>query len=177
MVLLFCIVSQSNYGNHFILGFTQQYKRRLYNDYNEITITARLDATVTVTSLIMGEIINTTSIKAGKVFTFKVSATFRMQGTRIERKGIEIKSTADIAVIGTNYVSATADAFLALPTTTLGKTYVVATRLNSGRSLHEVNAGIISQRDATEVTITLKTKDILLILVQTIQVVSLLLLS
>ena len=158
MVLLLCIVEQSNYGNHFILGFTQQYKSRLYNDYNEITITARFDATVTVTSLIIKDLINTKSIKAGEVFTFKVSATFRMNGTRIERKGIEIKSTADIAIIGANYVSGTADAFLALPTTTLGKTYVVATRLNSGTSSSEVNAGIISQRDGTEVTITLKTK-------------------
>ena len=45
-----------------------------------------------------------------------------------------------------------------MPTTTLGKTYVVATRLNPGKSRDEVNAGIISQRDATEVTIILKTK-------------------
>ena len=99
-----------------------------------------------------------TSIKAGNVFTFKVSATFRMEGTRIERKGIEIKSTANIAVIGANYVWATSDAFLALPTTTLGKTYVVATRLNSGISDNIVNFGIISPRDEMKVTITLKTE-------------------
>ena len=82
-----------------------------------------------------------------------------MEGTGIEKKGIEIKSTAEIAVIGTNYMRGSSDAFLALPETTLGKTYVVATRLNSdGFSQNLVNIGIISQRDATKVTITLKTK-------------------
>ena len=82
-----------------------------------------------------------------------------MEGTGIEKKGIEIKSTAEIAVIGTNYMRGSSDAFLALPETTLGKTYVVATRLNSdGFSQNLGNIGIISQRDATKVTITLKTK-------------------
>ena len=41
----------------------------------------------------------------------------------------------------------------------VGKTYVVATRLNSeGFSQNLVNTGIISQRDTAKVTITLKTK-------------------
>ena len=156
----FSIVYQSNYGSHFILGFTQQHSSVLYDGYNEITIIARFDAKVTVTSL-MKDLLNTTSIKAGKVFTFTVPASFRMEGTRIEKKGIEIKSTAEIAVIGANYAYRTSDAFLALPTKTLGKTYVVATRLNSfsgGPSTNLVNIGIISQRDGTKVTITLKTK-------------------
>ena len=148
---MFCLVEQSNYGNHFILGFTQQHRNAFYSGHNEITIIARFDATVTVTYFIMKYLINTTSIKAGKVFTFKVSTTFRMNETGVERKGIEIKSTTDIAVIGTNYVGALSDAFLALLTTTLGKTYVVATRLNSGISENIVNFGII-------VTITLKTE-------------------
>ena len=151
----FFIVYQSNYGSHFILGFTQQYSLGLYDGYNEITIIARFDAKV---SVIMKDLVNTTSIKAGKVFTFTIPATFRMSGTGIEKKGIEIKSTTEIAVIGANYVYRTSDAFLALPTTTLGKTYVVATRLNSGLSSSVVNFGIISQRDGTQVTITLKTK-------------------
>ena len=81
-----------------------------------------------------------------------------MEGTRVERKGIEIKSTAKIAVIGANYALVSSDAFLALPTTTLGKNCVVATRLNSGTSQNLVNVGIISQRDGTTVTITLKTE-------------------
>ena len=78
----------------------------------------------------------------------------------MKKKGIEIKSTAEIAVIGANHVPVgSSDAFLALPTTTLGKTYVVATRVNSGGlSQNLVNIGIISQRDGTKVTITLKTK-------------------
>ena len=141
-----------------MLGFTQQHSSRLYDGYNEITIIARFDAKVTVTSLIKKDLLNTTSIKAGKVFTLTVPATFRMEETGIEKKGIEIKSTAEIAVIGANYLRATTDAFLALPTTTLGKTYVVATRLNSGPSQNLVNIGIISQRYGTKVTITLKTK-------------------
>ena len=158
-ILVASVVQQSNYGCHFILGFTQQYSSRLYDGYNEITIIARFDAKVTVTSVIMKDLLNTISIKAGKVFTFTVPASFRMEGTGIEKKGIEIKSTAEIAVIGANYVVATSDAFLALPTTTLGKTYVVATRLNSGGlSQNLVNIGIISQRDGTKVTVTLKTK-------------------
>ena len=107
----------------------------------------------------MKDLLNTTSIKAGKVLTFKVPLSFRMEGTRTEKKGIEIKSTAEIAVIAANYISGTSDAFLVLPTSTLGKTYVVATRLNSGgHSLGLVSIGIISQLDGTKVTITLKTK-------------------
>ena len=157
-ILVVSVVQQSNYGCHFILGFTQQYYNRLYDEYNEITVIARFDVKVTVTSLITKDLLDTTSIKAGKVFTFTVPATFRMEGTGIEKKGIEIKSTAEIAVIGANYVHQTSDAFLALPTTTLGKTYIVATRLNSEKSLNLVNVGIISQRDGTKVTITLKTK-------------------
>ena len=142
------------------MGFTAQFFDGIYRSegYNEITIIARFDAKVTVTSL-MKDLLNTTSIKAGKVFTFTVPRSFRMEETRIEKKGIEIKSTAEIAVIGANYAFASSDAFLALPTTTLGKTYVVATRLNSGgTSQNLVNIGIISQRDGTKVTITLKTK-------------------
>ena len=154
----FSIVEQSNYGSHFILGFTQQHPFFLLSGYNEITIIARFDAKVTVTSL-MKDLHSTTSIKAGKVFTLTVPRSYRMEGTRIEKKGIEIKSTGEIAVIGANYAPASSDAFLALPTTILGKTYVVATRLNPGGISHNsVNIGIISQRDRTKVTITLKTK-------------------
>ena len=152
------IVYQSNYGSHFTLGFTQQYPDYLYDGHNEITIIARFDAKV---SLITKDQLNTSSIKAGNVFTFTVPGSFRMAGTGIERKGIEIKSTAEIAVIGANHTLGTSDAFLALPTTTLGKTYIVATRLNSfsgERSTNLVNIGIISQRYGTKVTITLKTK-------------------
>ena len=155
------IVYQSNYGRHFILGFMAQFLDGRYHNsgYNEIAITARFDAVVTVSSLMMKDLLHTTSIKAGKVFTFKVPVSFRMTGTRIEKKGIEIKSTAEIAVVGANYISMSSDAFLALPTSTLGKTYVVATRLNTvGLSQNLVNVGIISQRDGTKVTITLKTK-------------------
>ena len=161
------IVYQSNYGRHFVLGFMAQFHagRYHYIGYNEIAITARFDAMVTVSSLMMKDLLNTTSIKAGNVFTFTVPVSFRMEGTRIEKKGIEIKSTAEIAVVGANYMSGTADAFLALPTTTLGKTYVVATRLNTGGwSQNLVNVGIISQRDGTKVTITLQTKGYLMYL-------------
>ena len=147
------VVQQSNYGIHFILGFTQQHSSVLYDGYNEITIIARFNAKVTVTSLFMKDLHNTTSIKAGKTFTFTVPTSFRMAGTGIEKKGIEIKSTAEIAVIGANYAYRTSDAYLALPTTTLGKTYVVATKQTEG----SVNIGIISQRDGTKVSITLKT--------------------
>ena len=97
------------------MGYPQSYSNN--NGYNEITIIARFDAKITVTSLIMKDLLNT-SIKAGEVFTLTVSRSFRMEGTGIEKKGIEIKSTAEIAVIGANYVLGSSDAFLALPTTT-----------------------------------------------------------
>ena len=155
------IVYQSNYGRHFVLGFMPQFFSGRYRNsgYNEIAIIARFDAMVTVSSLMMKDLLHTTSIKAGKVLTFTVPASFRMKGTQIEKKGIEIKSTAEIAVIGANYILGSSDAFLALPTSTLGKTYVVATRLNTGGwSQNLVNVGIISQRNGTKVTITLQTK-------------------
>ena len=157
------IVYQSNYGHHFILGFMQQYQGRTYSGRNEIAITARFDAMVTVSSLMMKDLLHTTSIEAGKMFTFTVPVSFRMEGTRIEKKGIEIKSTAEIAVVGANFEPQTSDAFLALPTSTLGKTYVVATRLNSG-AIGSQSFGIISQRNGTKVTITLKTKGYLIYL-------------
>ena len=153
------IAYQSNYGRHFILGFMAQYYGGRYIGYNEIAITARFDAMVTVSSLMMKDLLNTTSIKAGKVSTFTVPVSFRMEGTRIEKKGIEIKSTAEIAVVGANFEPASSDAFLALPTSTLGKTYVVSTRLNTVRkSQNLVDIGVISQRGGTIVTITLQTK-------------------
>ena len=161
------IVYQSNYGRHFILGFIPDHYQRYGSQfgYNEIAITARFDAVVTVSSLMMKDLLNTTSIKAGKVLTFTVPVSFRMNGTQIEKKGIEIKSTAEIAVVGANFEFATSDAFLALPTTTLGKTYVVATRLNTGGpSQNLVSIGIISQLDGTKVTITLQTKGYLIYL-------------
>ena len=158
------IVHQSNYGRHFILGFMSNLQFR-NSAYNKIAITARFDAVVTVSSLMMKDLLNTTSIKAGKVFTFTVPASFRMNGIQIEKKGIEIKSTAEIAVVGANFEPGSSDAFLALPTTTLGKTYVIATRLNTvGRSQNLVDVGIISQLDGTKVTITLQTKGYLIYL-------------
>ena len=56
---------------------------------------------------------------------------------------MQIQSTANIAVIGINYVSGFSNSFLALPTSALGKTYVVSTRLNlgCGRSLKSANFG------------------------------------
>ena len=155
------IVYQSNYGRHFILGFMPNFydDRYHYSGYNEIAITARFDAMVTVSSLMMKDPLNTTSIQAGKVFTFTIPVSFRMNGTRIEKKGIEIKSTAEIAVVGANYIRGSSDAFLVLPTSTLGKTYALSTRLNTvGKSQNLVNVGIISQLDGTKVTITLQTK-------------------
>ena len=100
----FFVVYQSNYGSHFILGFTAQFYDGIYRTkgYNEIAIIARFDAKVTVTS-VMKDLLNTISIKAGKVFTLTVPRSYRMEETRIEKKGIEIKSTGEIAVIGANH--------------------------------------------------------------------------
>ena len=155
-------MDQSNYGSHFLIGFTQQLLRKNRRGFNEISITAQCDARITITSLMSKNPLQMISLKAGKVFNFKVSSSFRMNGTGVDNKGVQIQSTANIAVIGINYVRGSSDAFLALPTSALGKTYVVSTRLNLGygRSLKLSNFGVISQRDGTKVSITLKTNGI-----------------
>ena len=156
-------IDRSNYGTHFVLGFTQQFASKQLYGFNEIGITAQCDSKITITSIMSKNLLRTMSLKAGKVFKFKVSPSFRMKGTGVEKKGIEIKSTADIAVIGINYVQYTSDAFLALPTAALGQTYVITSRINSGyaRSQNVANFGVISQKDETKVTITARPRGFL----------------
>ena len=79
-----------------------------------------------------------------------------MKGKNIERKGIELNSTKDIAVFCLNHVDSTADGYLALPTSAVGTTYVVASYIEYGYS----NFGIISGANGTKIQVILNTSDV-----------------
>ncbi|XP_028411539.1 IgGFc-binding protein-like [Dendronephthya gigantea] len=78
----------------------------------------------------------------------------RMRSTRVDTKGILVTSTADVAVSCLSQARFTSDSYLALPTTKLGRKYVVA-------SYEKTNLGIISTEDNTVVSITLNADGVL----------------
>ena len=90
----------------------------------------------------------TTSIKAGEIFEYKLPLALRMTGTGKQMNGIEILSTRNVSVTCVNHNSGTADAYLALPVSTLGLTYVVA-------SYSPGNLGIVSAYDGNKVSLLL----------------------
>ena len=71
----------------------------------------------------------------------------------IENKGIHITAGAPITVYGLNRIPATTDAYLAIPTASLGTTYRVVSYVTSG-----FNDGlqVVATQDGTTVTITPK---------------------
>ena len=71
-----------------------------------------------------------------------------MTGTGKQMKGIEILSTRNISVTCVNHYTGTADAYIALPVSTLGLTYVVASHSPG-------NLGIVSAYDDNKIILLL----------------------
>ncbi|WP_426749850.1 Ig-like domain-containing protein [Myxococcus sp. Y35] len=71
----------------------------------------------------------------------------------VESKGIHVTAGADISVYGLNRLLQTTDAFLGLPTASLGTDYVVQAYPNVN-VLNGSQFSVVATEDATEVTIT-----------------------
>ena len=71
-----------------------------------------------------------------------------MKGTGKQMNGIEVLSTSNISVTCVNHNTVTADAYIALPVSILGLTYVVASHSPG-------NLGIVSAYDDNEITLLL----------------------
>ena len=117
----------NNYGTHFIIGFTTY----SYNpsDYIGVSIMAPYDTNVTIFSNQSNMSWNkTVYIKEGESFEFKLPNSLRMDRSRFLQRGIEISSTKNISMFCLNTQSnrQVVDGYLALPSTTLGSIYVVA---------------------------------------------------
>jgi len=77
----------------------------------------------------------------------------------IERKGINITASQEVAVYGMNRVLFTSDGFLALPTDVIGRRYVIQGYGNEFTGVPDLNGtqfGIVATEDNTSVTITPK---------------------
>jgi hypothetical protein len=101
----------------------------LYSGYNEILISARKSR---------NPLLKDKYIKAGNVLKYKVSPSITMYSTVVDTLGISVTATADVAVFCLYYRRYTSDSFLALPTSRLGRKYVVTvavedTKFGKGR--------------------------------------------
>lgn len=71
----------------------------------------------------------------------------------VEPKGIQVTASADISVYGLNRLQETTDAFLGLPTVSLGTEYVVQAFPNVN-VINGSQFSVVATEDATQVTIT-----------------------
>ncbi len=142
----------NNYGQHFIVGFTAQYRGFQRYGYIGLSIIAPYDTNITILSKKPSAPLNyTTHIKAGDVFEYELPKSLRMEGTGKQMNGIEILSTENISVVCLNHYSSSADGYLALPTNALGLTYVAAS-YKPYNSDSRANLAIISPHDNNTIT-------------------------
>ena len=145
----------NNYGKHFIIGFTAQYRGYQNYGYIGLSILAPYDTNITIFSRKRSAPLNyTTHIKGGEVFEYKLPVSLRMEGTGKQMNGIEILSTNNISVLCLNHYSTSADGYLALPTNTLGLTYVTAS-YQPYNSDSRANLAIISAYENNTITFVL----------------------
>ena len=142
----------NNYGQHFIIGFTAQYRGVQQYGYIGLSIIAPYDTNITILSRKPSASLNyTTHIKGGDVFEYELPKSLRMQGAGKQMNGIEILSTENISVVCLNHYSSSADGYLALPTNALGLTYVAAS-YEPYDSHSRANLAIISAHDNNTIT-------------------------
>ena len=137
----------NSYGTHFIIGFTTY----TYNpsDYIGVSIMAPYDTNVTIFSNQSSMSWNkTVYIKEGESFEFKLPNSLRMDRSRFLQRGIEISSTRNISMFCLNSQSnrQVVDGYLALPSTTLGLIYVIAS-YQPYSSGYRANIAVISAHD------------------------------
>jgi hypothetical protein len=94
------------------------------------------------------------TVTANTVTTVTVPSSLASHTSNVvDSKGIHVTAANDVTVYGVNYITATADAFMGLPTDVLGTDYVVMTYKNS----NIVNGnmfGVVGTVNGTTVTIT-----------------------
>ena len=90
----------------------------------------------------------TVYIKEGERFEFKLPNSLRMDRSRFLQRGIKISSTRNISMFCLNSQSnrQIVDGYLALPSTTLGLIYVIASYQPQSRS-YRANIAVISAHD------------------------------
>ncbi len=144
-----CIVSfflgtANHYGKHFILGFTSQYYNYRYG-YIGVSILSPYDTNVTIFGTQSSKPWNyTIHIEEGKSFEYKLPISLRMDQSKYFQNGLEILSTRDISVLCLDQgYGPAADAYLALPTNTLGLVYVVPS-YQPYSSSYRANIAVIS---------------------------------
>ena len=142
----FSIDKANNFGKHFIVGFTSD-NIKFRDDYIGISILALDDTNVTIIGTLSGKPWSyTVFVKGGGIFEHKLPVLLRMDKSKSHQNGIEVSSTSDISLVCLNYQrwhANGADAYLALPTWSLGLVYVVAS-YSPISSSYGVNIAVIS---------------------------------
>jgi hypothetical protein len=137
---------QSNYGKEFAIAFLSHQNRYLSLF---LTSSKTLNYTIDVPSL---ELHMTGSVMANQVEMVALDKSLTLN-TGIENKGILVRGTEGMSVVGLNEGRYSTDAFLALPTLLQGQKYVIASYRESkyGKSLFAV----VCIHDNTLVTVRL----------------------
>ena len=143
--------SSTHYGREFVLGFTAQARSVFHSGYNEISISSPFDTYINISLHKLksrNPILKNKYLKAGNVLKYKISTSMRMHSTMVDNLGISVTATKNVEVSCLNQGRFTADSYLALPKTGLGRKYVVA-------SYKQTSLGIISAQDSTIVYLIL----------------------
>ncbi|XP_028409545.1 uncharacterized protein LOC114532167 [Dendronephthya gigantea] len=147
----------TNYGKHFIIGFTPQSSNR-QNDYIGVSILAFDETNVKMNSEQTGQAWSyTVNIKNGTVFELQLPTALRMQKDKgFLQKGIEILSTGNISVVSFNFAGNIfqVDGNLALPSSSLGPglVYIVAS-YQPYSSNFRASIAIISAENNNRITV------------------------
>ncbi len=124
------------------------------------------DATSTLTVFITGETATTGTVRApGQAFTANFSvtpgqvtsvvvpmSTMLTAYQAVESKGIQVSAGAEVTVYGLNRRTATTDAFLGLPVSSLGTEYMALAYPTAGNGTSQL--AVVATQSATRVTIT-----------------------
>ena len=142
-----------NRGTEFVVGFMQQFNQEL-DGATRLFITSDYNTRAVITARhtnVRKEIV----IQSRELYPIDMPTSIRMEGTKVENKGIHIKADSEIVVYGLNIKKFTTDAYLALPVDIQSTKYIVPSFKPSYRSL----IGIIAIYDRTIIFVTFKFAD------------------
>lgn len=143
----------SSEGSDFWLAFLQNY------DNQTLTITLFISGRESTTGTVEIPGVNfnqSFSVTPGQITTIGVPADAVLEGTGVEDKGIHITASKKVTVYGLSTIQYSTDAFLALPTDSLGTEYLVLSYRNTPRfSSNGSQFGVVGTEDTTSVTFTL----------------------
>lgn len=136
-------------GTEFWVTFLKNYRP---NADCSLIASARENATVTVENP-RTNWKGTFTVNAGSVANFSLSASqcYMESEETVDKKGLRVTSTAPISLYASNFEEYTYDATIVLPSTALGKDYIVQVFENE---LFPKEFGIVATENNTQVTIT-----------------------